>query len=517
MTTATVEEIRRYIPDYEKEDLLVNVALYDESGKLQYVSGSSGAYPVLKTVKLEEVSNYYGGYDLASVNHDGGYTREEAQILAGYFLNHYQYRMKKHNLNTWEGYVVTGPEYISLFGGDGTELDTIDWYYGREDDGLLWGDYAMNYIEPGNRVDRFNVALAYLDGKRASCIMGRGYYTRTTMVAYNVVDGKLTVTGTIDSGWTVMTNPFNDSPHGYDGCDEKNGTLAGQGDHYIAVADVDGDGCQEIINGGAIVSYKNGDLYRDISGGDYLAARTGIIWAKYGHGDAIHVADVDPDHPGLEIVSCFEGGACAPYDWAMRDARSNVALFGEPGTTDYGRIIIGDVRSDVRGLELSPGYDAKGNRVTLYEGLSTNMNIKWAADMTTQFVSGTADTGETTITGCVNQASHTFLRAPGYLTNNGTKGNPCLVADLFGDSREEIILRKSDSTSLRIYMNIEVSGHKNYTLMQNAQYRVGIASQNSTYNQPAYTDYYYASDTDWSRVMIPTIAAEEKLQPYPHA
>ena len=123
--------------------------------------------------------------------------------------------------------------------------------------------------------------------------MGRGYYTRTTMVAYNVVDKKLAVAGSIDSGWTVMTNPFNDGPHGYDGCDPVNGTLSGQGDHYIAVADVDGNGRQEIVNGGAIVDYKDGNLHLYSSGGDYNSNDPSKGWLKYGHGDAIHITDIE--------------------------------------------------------------------------------------------------------------------------------------------------------------------------------------------------------------------------------
>ena len=237
------------------------------------------------------------------------------------------------------------------------------------------------------------------DGETPSCIMGRGYYTRTTMVAYNVVNDKLQVAGNIDSGWTVMTNPFNDGPHGFDGCDPVNGKLSGQGDHYIAVADVNGDGRQEIVNGGAIVSYADGQLYLYSSGGDYLNGGTGDTWAKYGHGDAIHITDIDPSRPGLEIVSCFEGGAGAPYNWVLRTAETNEAIFGAPGTSDFGRIIIGDVRDDIPGLEISTGYDSKGNTVSL-AGVSTNMNIKWAADMTTQFVSGTSSVS---ITGSVGR------------------------------------------------------------------------------------------------------------------
>ena len=515
LANMTADDIRNYIPDYQEGDKLVNVSVRDESGNLTYVSTDAGVSPVMRTVRVEDVQDYYGSYDLESVDFDAtgiGYTEEQAAVLADYFLKHYEYRMKKHNLETFEGYIITGPEYISLFDcSDGSELDTQDWYYGREDDGLLWGDYAMNYIEPGNRVDRFNVAVAYLDGVTPSAIMGRGYYTRTTMVAYNVVDKKLEVVDAIDSGWTVMNNPFNDGPHGYDGNDEENGTLSGQGDHYIAVADVDGDGCQDIVNGGAIVSYKNGKLYLYSSGGDYLNAGTGDTWAKYGHGDAIHITDIDPDRPGLEIVSCFEGGTGAPYDWAMRDAATNEVIFGAPGTTDFGRIIIGDVLTDVRGLEIDTGYDAKGNKVSI-AGTSNNMNIKWSANMSTQFVTGALGASNTVpkIIGNVDGKSYTFLTASEYYTNNYTKGNPCLVADLFGDYREEMILRAKDSSHLRIYMNTEVSEHKNYTLMHNLQYRVGVAAQNSCYNQPAYTDYYYASDTDWAYVMAPNQPADQE-------
>ena len=265
------------------------------------------------------------------------------------------------------------------------------------------------------------------------------------------------------------------------------------------MADVNGDGRQEIVNGGAIVSYADGQLYLYSSGGDYLNGGTGDTWAKYGHGDAIHITDIDPSRPGLEIVSCFEGGAGAPYNWVLRTAETNEAIFGAPGTSDFGRIIIGDVRDDIPGLEISTGYDSKGNTVSL-AGVSTNMNIKWAADMTTQFVSGTSSVS---ITGSVGGSAHTFLSSNEFATNNGTKGNPGLVADLFGDSREEMIVRSTDSSKVRVYMNTEVSEHKNYTLMQNQQYRVGIASQNSSYNQPAYTDYYYASDTNWAYVTVP--------------
>ncbi len=129
----------------------------------------------------------------------------------------------------------------------------------------------------------------------------------------------------------------------------------------------------------------------------------------------------------------------------------------------------------------------------------TNMNIKWSADMTTQIINGNSD-----LTPSIERWRHgTLLTAEGTRTNNGTKGNPALVADIFGDWREELVVRTTDSSALRIYLSTEVTDRKLYTLMHDPQYRVEVARQNTTYNQPSYTSFYFASDTDFSAVPVP--------------
>ena len=128
--------------------------------------------------------------------------------------------------------------------------------------------------------------------------------------------------------------------------------------------------------------------------------------------------------------------------------------------------------------------------------------IRWAADLSTQVIDG-PDYLEGEHRGVINDITHgEMLRPVGTLTNNGTKGNPCLVADLFGDFREEIILRLEDNSELRIYKNTEITEHKLYTPMDEKMYRVSIAWQNNCYNQTGYTSYYYASDMDFSQVPI---------------
>ncbi len=509
VSTMSVEDIQAYVPNYEEGDLLVPVAL--EVPTVDTDRTSAGRNAQLMTVLVEEVKDYTGGYDLASVSKDVagvGYTREEAEILAGYFMDHYGYTNYRHLTTTFEGFILSGPEYITLFDAKtGAELDTQDYAIGREDDGLTWGDYGwFGGKEPGNRVDRYNSAVVYLDGVTPSAVLGRGYYARTAFEAWNVVDGKLVLLDTIDSGPQMTTNPFNDSGEYKDGIDPVNGKMSGQGQHYITAVDANLDGRQEIINGGLMVTLNKETNTLEVynAGGDYINGEESRGWKKHYHGDMMHITDIDPDLPGLEIASCFEGGG-GPYDWAVRTLYTNNTLFGTYNSKDTARFTIGDTNPDVRGIEIvSGGVSASGELISIEGSHSTNQNIKWAADMTTQFISG-AEGSNASIGG-----HETFLVTTGYTTGNSTKGNPALVADLLGDSREELLVRANDSKSMRIYTNTEVSTVKNYTLMQNLQYRAQVASQQSAYNMPSYTDYYYAADTDWQYVTIPNRDKEQE-------
>ena len=74
---------------------------------------------------------------------------------------------------------------------------------------------------------------------------------------------------------------------------------------------------------------------------------------------------------------------------------------------------------------------------------------------------------------------------------NGTKATPCLVADIFGDWREEVILRSTtDDATLNIYSTISTTKYRVPTLMHDHTYRMGIAWQNVGYNQPPHLGYY---------------------------
>lgn len=420
----------------------------------------------------------------------------DARLLADYFIDVYApSRSVNNQLRNFTGYIFKGPEYLTIFNGEtGDEMQTIPYKPARADSGLLWGDYAGTRIEPCNRVDRLQACVASLDGQRAFAIFGRGYYTRTTFAAYSWDGQNLQEYWFADSGYPIYPNPFNTSPHGIDGRIASHAKITTQGAHTLMAADVDGDGLDEIINGSSSLDHDGSVLYSSFA----LITQgpnTGAV-KRLGHGDALHVADLIPGRPGLETFMCHEEGTNTNYGISMRDARTGEFIWGVYSGTDTGRCMVGDINPSVPGLECwgfqnfvrnsANGANVGGSPP------STNQNLRWAANMTYQFMNGVN----------VQQWNNGVLSnafTPGIIVaiNNGTKANPGLQADVFGDWREEVILRRTDNTAFRIYFNTDVATRKMFTLMHDRKYRMDIARQNTGYNQPPYPSFYLASDTDF--------------------
>lgn len=343
------------------------------------------------------------------------------------------------------GRILTGPEYLSVFSGvDGSELATIA-YHAPFDSGD-WGD---NY---GNRSDRYNASAAFLDGTgRPSAVMQRGYYERTTFGAYDYRDGELSLIWTFDSQ------------------EPGNGRFGGQGNHTLMVADGDGDGRQEIVPGGATI----GPDGRGICALDF-----------YGHGDALHIGDLVPSRPGLEVFQPFEGTGVPAY--AVRDLMTCETLWRGPITTSEGpgRGVAADISPDNPGAEV---WASGSSLLSAADGSNlgaaprqVNFLLWWDGDESRELLDGN--------TVSQHDGNGEGFTASGCTSINGTKSVPSLSADLLGDWREEVVFLCGES--LRIYTTTHPTERRIYSLMHDPQYRMNVSSQNASYNQPPHPSFH---------------------------
>lgn len=339
------------------------------------------------------------------------------------------------------GYILSGPEYFTIFDGlTGEVLETTDYLpaRGQVDD---WGD---NY---GNRADRFLAGIAYLDGERPSVVMCRGYYTRTVLVAWDWRDNQLT------NRWIF------DTDDGYP-------DYAGQGNHQLSVADLDNDGKDEIVYGAMAV---------DDDG-------TGLWNSGLGHGDALHVSDIDPNRAGLEVWGIHEN---ADVGSALLEGRTGNIIWGT-GPGDVGRGVSANLDDSYEGMESWGGTDGLRSAKNIRVGPtppSANHVVWWDGDLERELLDD--------INIRKYGGSHPILLlANGCFSNNGTKSNPSLQADLLGDWREEVIWRITDNNSLRIYTTTIETPYRLVTFMQDRQYRLAIAWQNVGYNQPPHPSFF---------------------------
>ena len=420
------------------------------------------------------------------------------------------------------GHIGVGEEWLTVFNGEtGAEMATIDFYPKF--------NVVSDWHEPSgssnryNKGTRFKACVAFLDGKNPSAVYNRGYYSQSFFTAYN---------------WNG-TNLYEVWRHA---STTKGEGLYGQGNHSLVVDDFDGDGFDEIGTGPAALDHDGS-----------------VLWTSgFGHGDAHHLGDFDPNNEGLEIFYVNEEYGESPYSTALFDAKTGNILQGyKQMGMDTGRGLALDMSAAHRGAELfSKGDDdSQGNshlvqyvdgtanwlggggdytwrNGSLLKGYETtdelgqtvtndvasypNFRIYWDGDLYDEwFDSRHMDK--------LNDETKTFERIYSFdtpthpaRTINGTKENPNLQTDLFGDWREEVIFYDYDVTGtttksvssksvndgepfdyewenrqyyLTVFTTTIPTEHKLPWLRDDHAYDMSIVWQNVGYNQPPHLGY----------------------------
>lgn len=425
------------------------------------------------------------------------------------------------NTKSWltsSGRMDGGHEYLTVFDGmTGKAINTIAYNPNRNTKSeLSEAAGTFNWAEGKtdthgyNRGDRYLAAVAYLDGadKPASAVFCRGYYTYAYLWAVSF-DGEriiprwlhrsdnrtqysvTTYSATGEESKQTFTAPKATSGSG-------SNTMFANGNHNISVADVDGDGCDEILWGSAACDHNGRLLYA-----------TG-----FGHGDAIHMGDLNPDRPGLEVFQVHEEKG--PYAWDIHDAATGEILWkGGQSGQDNGRGCAADIIKAHRGYEFWSAYGGFDSSTRIQNPFNAitgkevgskkpamNFRIYWDGDDLDELFDGKYDSktnfyaspaitkaGSSSISDLVanfNDADHGYGQSC-----NTTKSTPCLQADILGDWREELILwNYNDPSRINIYTTIEKTDLRVPTLMHDHTYRMGICWQNVAYNQPPHLGYY---------------------------
>lgn len=392
------------------------------------------------------------------------------------------------------GRITEGKEFLTVFNGEtGVAMDTINLPTTRgSENGVDYGD------DFGNRSNRFVSDIAYLDGEKPYAIYLRGYYfgrngKQRTSIAGISWDG------------TALSPTYRfDTQKGQEGYYDGAYQYVGNGNHNCTVADVDNDGKDEFITGALCMEVNDDNEFRP-------------KWCTYlQHGDALHIGNYDPTHTGFEFFTVHEdsgtnslSGNDITLDFGMSviDAETGNIMFHEGASADTGRGVMANVGAggyyQIWSAKNSARQSNGGTDFTTATSLtgrntpSMNFRIFWDGDLYDNLLDGA------NITDWNGRNMSNIFSARNYdcVSINGTKANPSLQADLFGDWREEVVYPTTNGTALRVFSTTDTTDYKIKTLMQDPVYRSGVAAEQTAYNQPPHVGFYMGKEVFDTRTL----------------
>lgn len=353
-----------------------------------------------------------------------------------------------------QGRVASGEEYLSVWDGmTGKEIARVDWPERNDRYGNV------------NRQNRNQIGMAFLDGKTPYILACRGTYKLMVVDAWQLKGDKL------ERVWR------------WDG-DEENPIVRSMGSHNMVCGDVDNDGREEILLGSCMLD-DNGTL----------------LWsAGLGHPDKIYLTDIDPNRPGMEVFLCLEPFNNDGRGVCMVDAKTGEQIWNIGHKTFHvGDGMVADFDSSHPGLECFASEDSKGGSKDKYllsakgEYIQKNGEIPscrnwawWDGDLMRETFKG--DDNRWGASSSSNGRKLSIWKWQGETLTKDIEGDILMIADLYGDWREEIVTVLKGE--IRIYTTNHPAKDRRVTLMQDPIYRSYIAHRSMGYPQSPVPSYY---------------------------
>lgn len=357
-----------------------------------------------------------------------------------------------------KGRVDSGEEYLSVWDGmTGREMARVDWPERNDRYGNLV------------RQNRNQIGMAFLDGKTPYILACRGTYKLMVVDAWELKGEQLV------RAWR------------WDG-DEENPIIRSMGAHSMVSGDVDGDGRDEMLLGSCMLD-DNG---------------TALWSAGLGHPDKAYLTDIDPERPGMEVFLALEPFHTNGRGVCMVDAKTGAQIWNiNHDTKHVGDGMVTDFDPTHKGLECFASEDSKGGSSDKYlltangEYLRRNEDIPpcgswawWDADLLRETMQSSLTreemmerwrTGKPSTQNIIKWADKATV-------TEGIEGSLQLIADLYGDWREELVM--SLPGELRIYTTNIPARDRRITLMQDGIYRSYVAHRSMGYAQAPVPSYY---------------------------
>ena len=250
--------------------------------------------------------------------------------------------------------------------------------------------------------------------------------------------------------------------------------------HQLRVADVDGDGIDEMLEGGYGVNPQ-----KDM-----------VFSAAIGHGDRFRVSDLDPDRPGMETFAIQQSSLLGQvvYDAATGKHLHDWYL---SSVSDVGRGECMDVDSTHRGYEV---YSLLGTLCDIHGNIISNdpsypyEGIWWDGLLDREVMNSTGASGyqsNAMVTKYNGNRLCEMSQESSWTTHEGWAARAAFWGDIMGDWREEVILLKNpDGRNMGLvgYSTNIPTSYSMYCLQEDPHYRLDCTTRG--YYQSPNTSFY---------------------------